>query len=98
MLFSFIHGEHEGVDRLLVNITTPFVVEDKSLGSGVLDLSSILDARQFTYRLIDVSFVENSVGFPENEDGICTFFKLLLFKRNIDGVNTSIQKLGQGQT
>ena len=77
---ALIHRENERVDRLLVNISAPLVVEDERLRRSVLDLTAILHSGELSDCLVDVTFVEYSEGFPENEGGILTFLKFLIKK------------------
>ena len=72
--FSLVHGQHERVYGLLVDISAPLVVEYERLCRSILDLSAILNARKLTNGLVDVTLVEDSVGFPENQNWILTLF------------------------
>ena len=71
--FSLVHGQHKRVYGLLVNISAPLVVEDERLCSSILDLSAILNTRKLTNGLVDVTLVEDPVGFPEDQNWILTF-------------------------
>lgn len=49
------------------------MVEDERLCSSILDLSAILNTRKLTNGLVDVTLVEDSIGFPEDQNWILTF-------------------------
>ena len=72
-----VHCQHECVDSLLVDVTAAFMVENEGLGGCVLNFSAVLDPGQLSDGLIDVSFVEDSVRLPEDENGIGAFFHFL---------------------
>mgnify|MGYP000141359631 CR=1 FL=1 len=71
-LFALVHRQHKCVNRLLVDISAPFVVEYECLSRCVLDLPPVLHSGKFANRLVDVTFVENSVAFPEYKYWVCT--------------------------
>ena len=50
------------------------MVENKRLCCSKLYLSPVLDTRKLAYGLVDVTFVEDSVGFPEDQNWILTLF------------------------
>ena len=50
----------------MVDVAASLMVEDKSVSGRELDLSTVLDTRQFANGLVDVSFVEDSIRFPED--------------------------------
>lgn len=53
------------------------MVEDECLSGSKLNFSSILNSRQLANRLINVSFIEDSITLPKDEDGVLTFVQLL---------------------
>ena len=76
-LFTLVHRQHKRVNRFLVDVAAPFMVEYQRLSRRILHLSTVLDARELANGFIDVTFVKDSVGFPENQYGVRTFFQLL---------------------
>ena len=71
---TLVHCQHERVYGFLVDISAPFMVENKRLCRSKLYLSPVLDTRKLAYGLVDVTFVEDSVGFPEDQNWILTLF------------------------
>ena len=77
---ALVHRKNKSVDRLLVNISAPLVVEDERLRRSILDLTAVLHSGKLSDRFVYVTFVEDTEGFPENEGGILTFLKFLIKK------------------
>ena len=77
-LLALVHREHERIDRLLIDVAAPLVVKDQSLGRRILYLATILHARQLSDSLIDIAFIVDSVGFPEDKHWILAFVQLLI--------------------
>ena len=74
---ALIHRQHKRVDRFLVNVAAPLMIVDQGLGCSELHLAPVLNSGQLSDRLIDVSFIENTEGLPENKNGVCALVKLL---------------------
>jgi hypothetical protein len=66
-----------GVDSFLVNVAAFLVVVNQGDRGCERNLPAVLNAGQLTDGFSDASFVEDAECFPENEDRVLAFAKLL---------------------